>query len=691
MGEIESKNLFLLLNLSLLLSLSSIYFILSPLRKTRPLLYTLFTGFLFGGITILCIIFSIPFGPGVRLDLRNVVAGLGGLFGGLPSALISALLSSAYRAYLGGGGAFGGIVAIFASSLLGSLFHKLLSNRLFNLNPLWLLLFGTILTGVTYGTFLLIKPLSHGIVALKVSGFSFFWLTPLSTLIGGLLLRIIEENVQRQKEIKQKESNLRLLTHQIHNGIIVLDKSGKVLFSNPQGEKILKHLTTSKLLSLIPQKNLEIQVGNSTFQVKIMETIWDDINCFVFSFEDITERKKSEELFFSLLENSPSTIYIVKDGKFFYVNKMMEILSGYTKDELIGKEANFMIIPSDRDYFKEEIKRTLKKENFSPVEVRAQTKSGEIRWCIIVVRPFVFLGEEVLIGSFIDITEKKFLELSSELYRVRLFQSTQLIYKLSELKDENEVIETLSEGLKNIFNADCEFLASEEANEFQIRLESRLTLLYSVKNVGILKIKFPSQPEERDYKLMELILNFASNILNQISLQKELEKMALTDALTGLYNRHFLFLFLEQEVKRAQRYGRPIGFLIVDVNNMKVINDEKGHLVGDEVLKQTAHLLKTSVRESDIVVRYGGDEFLVLVLEPNNNGGLQKIKERILEKVDEYNSQNPSLPISLSIGFSLWDPQKGEPIDKALDEADRNMYLEKLRYYSINKNIRSEP
>jgi len=684
--EIESKNLFLFLNLGLLLSLSSIYFILSPLRKTRPLLYTLFTGFLFGGITILCIIFSIPFGPGVRLDLRNVVAGLGGLFGGLPSALISALLSSAYRAHLGGEGAFGGIVAIFTSSLLGSLFHKLLSNRLFNLNPLWLLLFGTILTGVTYGTFLLIKPLSHGIVALKVLGFSFFWLTPLSTLIGGLFLRIAEENVQRQKEIKQKESNLRLLTYQIHNGIIVLDKSGKVLFSNLQGEKILKHLTTPKLLSLIPQKNLEIQVGNSTFQVQITETIWDDVDCFIFSFGDITERKKTEELFFSLVENSPSAIYIVKDKKFFYVNKMMEILSGYTKDELIGKKPDFMIIPSDRDYFKEEIKKMLKEGKFSPVEVRAQTKSGEIRWCVIVVRPLVFFGEEVLIGSFIDITEKKFLELSLELYRARLFQSTQLIYKLSELKDENEVIKTLSEGLKNIFNADCEFFASEEVNKFQIRLENRLTLLYLVKNVGILKIKFPSQPEERDYKLMDLILNFTSNIINQIYLQKELEKMALTDALTGLYNRHFLFLFLEQEVKRAQRYGRPIGFLMIDVNNMKAINDRKGHLIGDEVLKQTAQILKNSVRESDIVVRYGGDEFLVVLFEPNDNGELQTVKERILKKLDEYNSKNPPIPISLSIGFSLWDPQKGEPIDKALDEADRNMYLEKLRYWYY-KNI----
>jgi len=682
--ELESPQLALILNLSLFLSLSSIYFLLSPLRKTHHLFYTLSTGFLFGGIAILCMIFPIHFAPGVRLDLRNVVIGLGGFFCGFNSTMISALISSAYRAYLGGGGAFGGIVAIFASSLLGSLFHKFFSDRLFKLNPLWLILFGGILTGITYGSLLLIKPYPYGIVALKLFWATFLLITPLTTLIGGLLLRIIEENIQRQKDLKQKETNLRILTNQIECGVIVLDSSGKILFSNPSGEKILKDLTPSKLLSLIPQiaqKESEIQVKNSTFQVKLSETIWDNINCFVFTFTDITERKKAEELFFSLVENSPSAIYIVKNGKFFYVNKIMEILSGYTKEELIGKDANFLVVPSDRDYFKEEVKKMLIGERTSPIEIRAQTKRGETRWCLIMTSPFVLAGEQILIGSFIDNTEKKLLELSSELYRTRILQSTHLIYQLHELKEENEVIETLSEGLKNIFNVNCEFLASEKVDQFQIKLENKLTLLYPIKNMGILKIKFPSQPEDRDYKLVELILKFTSNIINQIRLQKKLEEMALTDALTGLYNRHFLFLYLEQEAKRAQRYGRPIGFLMVDVDNLKVINDEKGHLIGDEVLEQTAQILKNSIRESDIVVRYGGDEFLVVLLEPNGNGGLQTVKERILKKVDEYNSKNPHVPISLSIGLSLWDPKKGEPLEKALNEADRNMYLEKLRHY----------
>ena len=685
----EPQNLMIILNVGTFLILFSLYFLLSPLRKIHPILYTLLTGFLFGIIAILCMTFPIHFAPGVRLDLRSVVTGLGGLFCGFPSALISALISSAYRAYSGGGGTFAGILLIFASSLLGSLFHKFLSDRLFKLNPLWLILFGGILTGVNYGSILLIKPYPLGITVLKLFWILYLWVVPLSTLIGGLFLRIVEENTQRQKDLKQKETNLRILTNQMEYGIIVLDNSGKVIFSNPSGEKILKDLNPSELLSLISQiakKSPELQVGNSTFQVQMAETIWDNVNCFVLTFVDITERKKAEEIFFSLVENSPSAIYIVKNGKFFYVNKFIEILSGYTKEELIGKDANFMVVPSDRDYFKEEVKKMLIGKRTSPIEIRVQTKRGETRWCLIMTSPFVLAGEQILIGSFIDNTEKKLLEFSSELYRTRILQSTHLIYQLHELKEENEVIETLSEGLKNIFNVNCEFLASEKVDQFQIKLENKLTLLYPIKNMGILKIKFPSQPEDRDYKLVELILKFTSNIINQIRLQKKLEEMALTDALTGLYNRHFLLLFLQQETKRAQRHGRPIGFLMIDVDNMKAINDEKGHLIGDEVLKQTAQILKNSIRESDMVVRYGGDEFLLVLLEPNDNGGLQTVKERILKKLDEYNSKNPPIPISLSIGFSLWDPQKGEPLDKALNEADRNMYLEKLRHY---KNLRT--
>ena len=93
--------------------------------------------------------------------------------------------------------------------------------------------------------------------------------------------------------------------------------------------------------------------------------------------------------------------------------------------------------------------------------------------------------------------------------------------------------------------------------------------------------------------------------------------MAHTDALTGTFNRHYLSGILESEFSRAKRYNHPIGFLMIDVNRFKQINDQYGHNTGDEVLIAIVKQLVNALRESDIVVHYGDDEFLAILPETN--------------------------------------------------------------------------
>ncbi|MCK5248292.1 diguanylate cyclase, partial [Candidatus Bipolaricaulota bacterium] len=108
---------------------------------------------------------------------------------------------------------------------------------------------------------------------------------------------------------------------------------------------------------------------------------------------------------------------------------------------------------------------------------------------------------------------------------------------------------------------------------------------------------------------------FYTVIVRDITERKEYEEklslMAHTDALTGTFNRHYLAGLLEREFNRAKRYNHPIGFLMIDVNRFKQINDQYGHSTGDEVLIGISHQLVETLREADIVVRYGGDEFLI--------------------------------------------------------------------------------
>ena len=156
--------------------------------------------------------------------------------------------------------------------------------------------------------------------------------------------------------------------------------------------------------------------------------------------------------------------------------------------------------------------------------------------------------------------------------------------------------------------------------------------------------------------------------------QEKLVYLARHDPLTDLYNRHTLAEILEREITRAQRYHHPIGILMIDVNRFKEINDRFGHTMGDQVLQSVAGILRCCVRESDIVVRYGGDEFLVLLLE--TNGETEIVRKRILKEMSRQKQMGPlsQFPTSLAIGTAHWVPGRGDSIENILAEADRAMY-----------------
>jgi diguanylate cyclase (GGDEF)-like protein len=160
-------------------------------------------------------------------------------------------------------------------------------------------------------------------------------------------------------------------------------------------------------------------------------------------------------------------------------------------------------------------------------------------------------------------------------------------------------------------------------------------------------------------------------------LEQKLRSLSLTDELTGLYNRRGFFTMIEQILKQAKREKRGLFLAYADLDNLKAINDLLGHHEGDRVLVQTAAILRATFRESDIIARIGGDEFVVI---PRDSGedNADIIKARFQRNVRGHNEKvNFPFTLSISLGMAYYDPDSPCSIDELLRQAEKLMYDDK--------------
>jgi diguanylate cyclase (GGDEF)-like protein len=170
-----------------------------------------------------------------------------------------------------------------------------------------------------------------------------------------------------------------------------------------------------------------------------------------------------------------------------------------------------------------------------------------------------------------------------------------------------------------------------------------------------------------------------TDITERKRMEEEIRALSLTDSLTNLCNRRGFKHLAEQQVKIATRLDKRVFILYSDVDDLKHINDTFGHKEGDRVLADVANILKKNFRDSDIVARMGGDEFVVMAMEAAK-ASPDLIIKRLQEKLDHYNSQ-PDIQgrykLTLSIGISIYDPELPLSIDELVNRADGIMYEQK--------------
>lgn len=157
----------------------------------------------------------------------------------------------------------------------------------------------------------------------------------------------------------------------------------------------------------------------------------------------------------------------------------------------------------------------------------------------------------------------------------------------------------------------------------------------------------------------------------------EVRKLSVTDALTGLYSRYYFFDQLDKELSRAKRYNEPFSIIMMDLDGFKRINDSQGHLAGDRILRAVAAALHSAVRRTDVVGRYGGEEFVLLLPHTDEKGALT-LANRLRELIERCNfgAGHGQKGITISGGITTY-PTSGTTAEELLERADQALYKAK--------------
>ncbi|MBA4372048.1 MAG: hypothetical protein C0402_04220 [Thermodesulfovibrio sp.] len=177
-----------------------------------------------------------------------------------------------------------------------------------------------------------------------------------------------------------------------------------------------------------------------------------------------------------------------------------------------------------------------------------------------------------------------------------------------------------------------------------------------------------------------LVVSLQNEIAERKRLEEELKILATTDELTGLHNRRGFLTLAAHQLRIAKREKKALCLIYADLDNLKTVNDEAGHEAGDTLIRDTAGVLKATFRESDLLARVGGDEFVIFPAIGLSDVNSERMVARLQENIESYNAVNTSgFSLSLSVGVSFAEQGYAGSVQELLSKADKLMYEQKRK------------
>ncbi len=425
----------------------------------------------------------------------------------------------------------------------------------------------------------------------------------------------------------------------------------------------------------------------------------------------------SEEIFQEITEKDlekfnkcdSAVVIYNKNGDIVYANDQALLIYGYASVEDLPNGWNF-IPPEYRPIVRKRIEKALSGEVSPALTLKIFTGDRRIEIVKSRTYPVIFNGERAIMAVFSR-------EMEDRLKRLSIEEASKIIRRSIEpflenrVVDIKEILDGVYESIKGLFpSIDLAFVRKdlkvlfataddvpckenppvlksiEERKEIYISSNKVTGKVYTIFASPVVvegevfgAIGFKSEgygsfvPEDVEVfrmvsEIVSLVLGLSRKIEDIKSKSADFFKKLMVDGLTGAYTRSYFDEFVEKMVSYSRRKGDDVSVVMMDIDNLKIVNDNYGHLEGDKLLKDFSNIVMKSIRNTDFLIRFGGDEFL-LILPGSDESSAESIMRRILEEIDRGNTKrDPKILFSYGVA-----PVKDD-LKKAIRIADDRMY-----------------